>query len=400
MRVEDAEALRGEEGQALLAMLPPYDEGSVLALGERLRREGHPPGLVAAALTQARLRARAHEKLGSDAARMLLTPEGLEQATRSEVARRRAERYRMAGAGEVVDLCCGIGSDLVALARAGLRTTGVDRDPVAVRLARANAEALGLADRVEVREDDVENVDTTGYAAAFCDPARRSGGRRTIRPEEWSPPWPYLERLLTGHEAAGAKVAPGIPHELVPSGVEAEWTSVGGEVVEAALWGGRLADPTVHRRATVLPARPTAGTVPHGVTDADLEGEPPVGPPARWLFEPDGAVVRAGLVGAVAARVGGHLIDPAIAYVCTDADVTTPLASRYEVVEVMPFQLKRLRAALRARDVGTVVVKKRGSAVDPDALRRQLRLSGSASMTLVLTRIGTDPFVLLTNARP
>ena len=43
----------------------------------------------------------------------------------------------------------------------------------------------------------------------------------------------------------------------------------------------------------------------------------------------------------------------------------------------MPFQLKALRAYLRDRDVGALTIKKRGTAVEPEQLRRQLRLTGS-----------------------
>ena len=83
---------------------------------------------------------------------------------------------------------------------------------------------------------------------AFADPARRGGRGRTFHVDEWTPPWPFVEDLL--RRDACVKVAPGIPHALVPDGVEAEWVSDRGEVKEAALWSGRLA--TVARRATVI----------------------------------------------------------------------------------------------------------------------------------------------------
>jgi hypothetical protein len=120
-----------------------------------------------------------------------------------------------------------------------------------------------------------------------------------------------------------------------------------------------------------------------------------VGPVGGWLHEPDGAVIRAGLVAEVADHIGGRLLDPTIAYVTTQHPAATPFARSYVVEDVLPFHVKALRAYLRDRRVGTLTIKKRGSAVDPDQLRRQLRLSGDASATVALTRVDGRPHVLV-----
>jgi len=380
-------ALRSPAGERVLAEVAARgtDEHTLLATLTALRAE-YDPALVSAALTQVRLRDRARAKFGADADRMFFTPDGVEQATRAVVAAHRAGRYAAARAERVLDLCCGIGGDLVALARSGLAVHGVDRDPLAAEVARANADGLGLGSRVTVACAEAESVPLDGWPAAFVDPARRGGGRRIFDPRACSPPFSFLVTLAAEVPLAGAKVAPGIPHELVPAGAEAEWVSVAGEVKEAALWFGPLA--TALRRATLLPGGAT-------LVDSGL-GVPPVGPPARWLYEPDGAVIRAGLVGeVVAALPGGRLLDPTIAYVAADAPAPTPFARGYEVSDVLPFSLKRLRDILRTRGVGRVTVKKRGSAVDPDLFRRELRLSGPHSATVVLTRVGGRPTALL-----
>jgi len=401
-------ALRAPAGAALLRQIGPYDPGQALALGARLRAEHHknPAGadLVAAAMTQARLRTRGLGKFGPDASRMWFTPAGLEQATRTEVADRRAARVaevvsgRTGGTGAVVaDLGCGLGSDALALARAGLRVLAVERDPLTAALARANAEDLGLADQVEVRVGDltdpalVEEV-TTACAAVFIDPARRAEGGRRLDPERWSPPWSWVRALARRVPGLVAKVAPGIAHDAIPAGAEAEWVSVEGNVVEAVVWCGALAadvsDPgSPSRRATLLPG-------PHELTSAGLS-TPVVAPPGRWLYEPDSAVIRAGLVGHVATAVGGWLIDPTIAYVSADRPVPTRFATAYEVTDVLPFSVKRLRTLLHARSVGTVVVKKLGSAVEPEHLRRQLRPHGPNQAVVILTRVAGTPTVLL-----
>ncbi len=132
---------------------------------------------------------------------------------------------------------------------------------------------------------------------------------------------------------------------------------------------------------------------PVEVTDAGMP-EPEVGPVGAVLYEPDGAVIRAGLVGQVAALVDGRLVDPTIAYVTSDRTVRTPLATGYAVEDVVPFQLKTLRTMLRDRGVGRLTIKKRGTAVEPEQLRRQLRLEGDGEATIVLTRIGGRQSVL------
>jgi len=351
-------------------------------------RESYDAGLVSAALTQVRLRDRARAKFGADAARMYFTPDGLEQATRAAVAGCHARRYAGAGADRVLDLCCGVGGDLVAFARAGLGAHGVDRDPLTVEVARANAAALGLADLVTVECADATAVPLGGWPAAFVDPARRdpARGRRVFDPRGYSPPFSFVGTLAAAVPLAGAKLAPGIPHELVPAGAEAEWVSVAGQVKEAAVWFGPLV--TARRRATLLPS---------GATLVDTgTGPPPVGPPGPWLYEPDGAVIRAGLVAEVVARLpAGRLLDPTIAYVAADHPVPTPYARGYQVTDVLPFSLKRLRDLLRSRRVGHVTVKKRGSAVDPALLRRELRLSGDEHAVVVLTRVAGAPTALV-----
>ena len=382
-------------GRALLDGLPPYDEAVALGLGERLRAEGHDPALVAAALTQSRLRARAVAKLGGRARTMLLTATGLEQATRREVAERHAGRFVAAGAGRVADLGCGVGGDAVVVADRGLGVLAVDRDPSTAAVAAANLAPYPAA---EVRCEDVVATDLAGVDAVWLDPARRdAAGRRVLDPRRASPPLSFAEALAAARPV-GVKTAPGIDHDVVPAGWECQWTSVGGDVVEAALWSGALARPGVRRSAVVLPAGGGEGVVVDDADDPYADGGPPVGPVGTHLYEPDGAVVRAGLVGAVVAATGGRLVDPTIAYVTADAELDLPTAAGYVVDEVLPFSLKGLRQRLRERGVGRLVVKKRGTAVEPEELRRRLRLEGPHEAVVVLTRVAGRQSVLVCRA--
>ena len=371
-----------EDGQRLLAAADEVADADPLRAQTALRRTAE-PAHVAAALTQATLRRRAAEKFGPDAARMYFTPDGLEQATRRPVADHRAARLAAGSTRTLIDLGCGIGGDLLAAARVGITCAGVDLDAVRVEVARANLEALGLPGAVMVA--DVAGVDTAPFDVAFADPARRTGRGRTFDVDDWTPPWPFVEGLLRRDSCV--KVAPGIPHDIVPAGVEAEWVSDQGEVKEAALWSGRLA--TTARRATVI-GRGGLATL----TDEDDPGADVV-PVGRFLYEPDGAVIRAGLVTAVAAGVEGGLIDEHLAYVTAGRSFSTPFARGYEVLEELPYREKALRAALRERNVGALTIKKRGVDVVPDQLRKRLALTGDEAATIVLARAAGRGICLL-----
>lgn len=388
----ELDLLRTPEGEAALAAAAATDGGDALAAAAGLRRAGFPPELASAALTQAELRRRATAKFGADADVMFFTRAGLEQATRATVAARRAARLHAAGVRVLADLGCGLGADAIAAARAGIRVHAVEADPHTAALTGANAAALGLAGLITVTTGDATEADLTGVDAVFCDPARRASktGRRVFDPASFSPPWDFVAGLAARVPRTVLKLSPGIDHALIPDGAEAEWVSVGGDVVEAAFWCGPLAG--VPRRATVLP---DAGEL---TGEADVPAE--VGGVRRYVYDPDGAVVRAHLVAAFADRVGGVLADPQIAYVYADTPVPTRFGRCLEVLDTMPFSLKRLRAELRRRAVGRVEILKRGSALDVPQLRRDLRLSGPEELSLVLTRVAGAPVTLLCRPVP
>jgi SAM-dependent methyltransferase len=374
------------EGRALLDEVRGTEPAQELAVATRLRRD-HPADLVSAALGQARLRQRAAAKFGAeDAERMYFTPNGVEQSTRTTVATHRARRLRSLGVRSVADLCSGIGGDAIALARAGIRVLAVDRDPLTVAVARANAEALGLADLIEVREADVTEVGTEAYDAVFVDPARRGGRGRIFDPEAYSPPLSWAIATALKAPLAALKIAPGIPHEAVPAEAEAEWISDAGDVKEAVLWFGT--EPGLVR-ATLLPG-------PRELRGRGLP-DPAVREVGRYLYEPDGAVIRAHLVAEVAEEVDGGLVDETIAYITADELRPTSYAAAYEITDRLPFNVKKLKALLRERGVGVLTVKKRGSAVEPEELRKKAlpKQHGPHSATVFLTRVAGAPTMLL-----
>lgn len=376
VRIEDFTALAAPPGRDLLAALAGFDESATLSVAARLRTR-YPAELVASAMTQVRLRERAVAKFGDQARSLYFTSQGLEQATRGPVAALRADRYARAGVRRVADLCCGVGGDALAFAAAGIRVLAVDRDPLTCAVAQANARAAGLAHLIEVRCADVVNLSWEDCDAVFLDPARRTGRGRVFDPAAYSPSWQFALGLAGRVAAAGFKAAPGLPHGLIPAAAEAEWVSDRGEVKETGVYFGPLARPG--RRATLLPG-------PHSLVARAIP-DPRCAPPGRYLYEPDGAVIRAHLLGELAGALGARTLDPTIAYLTSDELVRTPFATAYEITDVLPFHVKRIRALIRERGIGTLTVKKRGADIDPAALRKQLAPRGAASAVLIVTRV-------------
>lgn len=384
LTLETFHALLTPEGQAALAAAAALDvdETTLLPALTRLRRHV-PAALAAAALETTLLRRRARTKF-RQADALYFTREALEQASGELVARHRAQRFRVQ-ADTVYDLCCGIGGDALALAAAGLQVVGYDRDPLRVAIAQANAAALGLAQRACFLVGDVRELVPPPGAWIFFDPARRDADGRRRAPAAYQPPLATIERWFDRAAGLAVKVAPGIDYEALPYPVEVEIVSLGGEVKEACLWWGALRRHG--RSATLLPA---------GVTLTDEAAPPPpLSAPQRYLYEPDGAVIRAHLIAQLAHRLGAAQIDTTLAFLTAAHLTPTPFARAWEILETIPFNLKQLRARLRRLGVGRVVIKKRGSPIDPQVLERQLRLEGPEALTLVLTRVQGEHVALL-----
>ena len=308
---------------------------SSLAAAEALRAHWTPEQ-AAAALTQEALRRRAVTKFGLRGSGLFFTPDGLEQATRPEVAAWRARRLAAAGVTRIVDLGCGIGSDALALVDAGL-----------------------------------------GVIAVEADPARRTARGRTWRVGDFSPSWEFVAGLLDGERVACVKAAPGLPTAFIPATASATWVSHRGDLVEVSLWAGSPAWTPGSRAAIRLPSGEHLFAQPDRAV--------PVGPVGRYLYEPDPAAIRAGAAAGVAALVDAHALAPGIAYLSGDDLRPTPWATAFEVLEVMPYDERVLRHWVRDQGIGTLEIKVRGIDVDPAVLRRRLRPRGRAGATLVLS---------------
>lgn len=397
------------------ALLTPAGQKALEAAAELQPREvdflGHftalsrrfPVDLARAALEIAILRRGASNKFPF-AHKMYFTRPALEQASSNQVASYRASR--LAGFDILFDLGCSVGGDTPHMA-AEAPTIGIDRDPLRLAMAQANIETLAPSHPVDFLRADLSAPLPIAFpprAASFFDPGRRKDHRRVFSVADYSPPLSAIENWLPVCPALSVKISPGVDlDEIQGYDAEVEFISLSGELKEAVLWFGPL--KTAVRRATVLPGGHTfplpqelisQGGAGQGAKDRLL----PLSEPRGYLYEPDPSILRAGLVGPLGLGLEAAQLDPDIAYLTSDRLVETPFARSFRVESWMPFQLKRLRAELRARGVDRVVVKKRGSPISPEELIRKLRLPGRGQATgveriLFLTHLRGQPIVVL-----
>lgn len=391
--------LDSTEGRALRAEIAATQLGrrSTPAFVQRLRH-GRDPELVRLALRVEEAARRAVERF-PDADRLLFTPELLEQATAHPVSAHRAGS--LLNCGRVLDLGCGAGADLTRLAGAGVSVVGLERDPLAAALAQRNLAALDLAGEVHCGE--YPGAVLPPYDALFVDPARRDpgrgpvGARRRFDPAGFSPSPAALRPLLAAAGAWAVKWGPGL--DLGPAALTApgallegfagddyslEVVSWRGGVREAVLRGGAArceAGPV----ATVLAPRLDVAEATHyrGSLDA---APPPVAAPGAWILEPDGSLLRTGLLNAFAAEHGLALLAPDIAYLTADVPPATPFLRRWRRLETLRFSVGRLQVALDRHGAGRVAVKKRGFSRSPEALLADLRLRGERELVVFIHR--------------
>lgn len=380
MNWETFELLRSPVGAEALAAAAEL--GTALdrypASFDRLRKR-FPAELARAALDTAMLREKARAKFAR-AAEMFYTREALEMATSEPVAEYRATRF--VGFARVADLGCGIGGDAIALAAAGHDVVAVERDPLLARMAEANLAVHGHSANVVCGDALAVPLDVD---AAFADPGRRPGGRRTLDPEAYEPPVSALVARFPRGFPLAIKVAPGIDRDsLTAFDADAEFVSRDGELKECMLAFGPLRTSTP--RATVLPG-------PHTLECTGTKAE--LGDIAAYVYDPDPAVARAGLMAELGKLLGAHQFDPGIAFLTSDTLLPTPFASAYRIEAAMPCRPRKIGEWLRAHDIGRVTVVKRGSSADADALVKGWKLRGDGHRAVLLTRLAGEPTALV-----
>jgi len=372
--IDDLRWLTGDEGRAWLARMDPKAEATP-ALVASLRRDLS-AGRARALLDQVALRRRAADKFAHPE-QMFFAARALEQATDEWIAAYKAARFT---AGRVYDLCCGIGGDLQALAERGT-ATGVDRDEALTILAAANAPTARMI------ADDVNMLLTTPgalepEAAWHIDPDRRAQGRRVTAVARYEPAPEFIDRLLQRTPRGAVKLAPAARWpEAWNDQAEFEWISRGGECRQLVAWFGGLSGTPGLRRATIIARR---GGMVNSLTGAsDL---PPLADElGTFIYEPDAAVLAAGLTNVLCERLALTAVTPGGGYLTGTARVDDPTFDTFEVLERLPFDQKRLKQGLRAGNYDAREIKKRDVDIEPEKLRQQLRGTGSEPVTIMLT---------------
>lgn len=378
----------GAELLNIVQALGPREEDYLLYF-QRLSRK-YPTALVQAALETVLLRHKAKQKYPF-AETMFFTRQALEQATPWAIAVYRARRY--ANFARVLDLGCSIGSDSLALSRhaAGM---GIDKDRLRLEMAQANLRAVGKKYEWNWIQADLNNplpVTGTGSTSAlFFDPARRSESRRFFHVDQYQPPLRIIWNWSKQFPHIGIKISPAVRlGEISEFDCEIEFISLHGELKEAVLWFGELRQGK--SRATVLPQEVSMVATEN---EEKSSNKKVLSPPRQYLYEPDAAILRAGLVGKLADQLNAYQLDEDIAYLTSDDYTATPFVRVWRVEDWMPFNVKKLREFLRNRQVGKITVKIRGSPLDPQELQHQLKLKGENERILFLTHYASRPIVI------
>ena len=347
------------------------------ALNAKLRKAGHAPGVIVEVVNQVALRQKARQKLGPLADSLLLTRQGLEQSSRIDVAKYHARK--LSSLGSVTDLGCGLGNDSIALAESGSAVVAVEKDEMTAKFASYNLARFPTA---EVHRSAAEDFDV-GTEGVFLDPARRDLGasgrsRKLLSPEDFSPSISFaFERL--SRMPGGVKLSPALPHELVSDKFEATWVSHRGNLVEFSQWS---TDPQhFGKRFAVM----IDGETELKFTGEEFDAE--VSSLDEYVYEPDPALIRSHLLGAFALEQGLGLLSQGIAYL-TGSERKGPWLRGYKLLAEMPLDEKAISRYLSERSIGSLEIKKRGVDIDPQLMRKRLKLKGSGAATLIATKVG------------
>lgn len=379
-------------GQALLAEVGPLDSKTdALKLVTRLRKAGHNPELIANVLTQARLRRKAKDKFGEFAQTMIFTQPGLEQASRLQVAGIHAGRFRTAGIKHVADLGCGIGTESMAMASLDIQVSAFELDELTAAIASYN---LAAFDNVSVHREDITGLELNQFEGLFLDPARRDNHSRKYDPADFSPSFDFvLEAART--KPTILKLGPGMPRDMIPEDAEAVWVSIYGDLIELTLYFGAVKRKEIKRAALLI-----TQTGIHEITSnssSRLDAE--IGELAQYIYEPDNALIRSQLIGELAQELGLKIFSPEIAYLTSNHEVDSVWLKKYELIDSLPFDRKKLKAYLTERNVGPLEIKKRGTDITPEQLRKELNLKGKNPATLIITRVDNNHRVLVVAPR-
>lgn len=336
------------------------------------------PDEAAAVVEQVLLRRRGQLKF-ERAKEMLFLRDALEQATHYQVAQHRAQRFK--DFASVADLGCGIGGDTLHLGQVVDSVWGFDLNLERLIFAQHNCNVYNLSRKIQFSQADILNLPSkfSRFEAFFVDPARRTHrGQRIFKPHHYLPPLNQLMHIYK-HQPMGIKVAPGFNFSHAPLAGEIEVVSLAGEVKETVLWFNDLATPGVTRQASLL----TSGKS----INSNAPNHCPVDHLDTYLYEPDPAIIRAGLIKQVGAALNLHLVDKHIAYLSGPTAIQSPLVKGYKIEAELPLKAKQINRYLKKHHISHLNIKQRGTGLIPEALSKQLKPTKKGiERTLILVR--------------
>lgn len=350
----------------------------------KLLRKSLPPQRAALVMEQAQLRLRARKKF-EQADRMFFTGRSLEQSTSEKVASYKAEKF--ANCQTVADICCGIGGDLIALARRSpeAKTVGVDIDQVTSCFAAANLAALGI-ENVRIDCEPFESFDLNQFSGVHIDPDRRTKGR-TVKGNFFEPNLSEIYERVNPDQLLGVKVAPATEVDDLGRPTTREWIGTWRECKEQVLWSGNEIEASEKIATVVIKGgkrfqyRPSIESEQsHDAVVATKIGS--------YIYEPHATVLAAGLHGVLAYKHDLRIIARGVHYFTSDNEISglAPILKGYRIEKVLPADVKQIHRELKHRNVGQLEIKKRG--VDQVLAEKVARfnLAGEEKATIILTR--------------
>lgn len=330
------------------------------------------PAAAQWAFTQWALRAKAVAKGFPRAEEMLFTREALEQASHFAVARYHASLFPPNEL--VVDLTCGIGSDLIALAERG-PVRGYDIDAERLEYARHNLLVHGFDGELILGDCLATDWD---FKFAMGDPNRRIGGKRSLDAADFNPSPQELANRMAALELGLIKLSPMLTDPtLAIFGTGVEFVSYGGECREALVFCGTDGAKGISAVRATDGARLLSG--PQLVS---------VDEPRAFFFEADPAAIRAHALSFISGNDSVYGLGDSNGYLTSDDELSSAWVVSYRVVASGRYDAKTVRAKLRELGGGKPIVKSRAKGVDVMRVRNELSSDGSREPIIALYTVG------------
>lgn len=308
---------------------------------------------------------------------LLFTEQGAQQASSWKLAQYHANKFEAYNI--IADLCCGIGVDLISIAKGKEQVYAIDLDADTLKLAEYNCKYQSLKN-INFQLDKAENFNQK-VDAIFIDPDRRPGRNRRIAPEEYSPPFSKIMELRNIYNNIAVKLSPALNYKRLNLPIDStlEFVSENGTLKEILLCMGDLATKNCERKAILLPTNLTLQNSNAKTKITEIK---------KYLFEPDPAIIRARLVQELGCKIGFNLIDSKLALLTGSHILQSDFGKIFEVEEIMKFDLKKVRKYVRENEIGELIIKTRGFPESVERFRKKIKLKGEKSVVMFILRKG------------